>query len=91
MALARLDSDAAWSLLTTALNSRHGGVGGWAPAPPPPLGRTRFPALRQILPPAPAAGAVPAGLRECGAARLEAMLGQVDTLRARWHGGGDTS
>lgn len=89
MALARLDSDAAWSLLTTALNSRHASAGGWAPAPPPSLGRTRFPALRQILPPAPA-GAVPAGLRECGTARLEAMLGQVDKLRARWHGEGES-
>lgn len=94
MALARLDSDTAWTLLTTAL-AGHIATPSAATHPAPPDMHSG------LFPPAPAlcatnsqrVGSVPAALRECGPAKLVAMLAQVERLSVAWHereGGTDT-
>jgi hypothetical protein len=89
MALAKLDSDAAWTLLSTALRAHPGSspasVSRAAPRCPDP---TLFPPFQQLCPPPPAGkGVVPRGLRECSSAKLAAMLAQVEKMGARWHEG----
>lgn len=81
MALARLDSAAAWLLLTTALRAHPAAP---PPPPPPPTPTTGiFPPLPTLCPPPPP-GTVPAGLRECSAGRLAAMLAQVEKMKVHW-------
>eukprot|EP00887_Chlorella_sp_A99_P000587 scaffold17.g587.t1 len=82
MAVATADPDAAWALLAAAL-AGTGQLAAAARPPPNAGGAGLLPAGR--LCPAPPAGALPAGLRACGAAKLEAMLRRVGEMDLR-HG-----
>ncbi|GAB4823772.1 hypothetical protein N2152v2_010818 [Parachlorella kessleri] len=97
MALAKLDSDAAWTLLTTALRAQPGPTtlaaaataaarGGVGAQPRCLADPGLFPSLEELCPVPPAASrVVPAGLRDCSAAKLAAMLAHVEKMGARWH------
>ena len=79
LAIARVDPDAAWCLLTAALR---------ALGSPLPLGTPgALPPLEQLLPvPAEPRAAVPLGLLQCSSGKLEAMQRQAEQLAPRWHG-----
>jgi hypothetical protein len=97
MAVARVDADAAWALLVAAARARGGSA--WAGLGLPGYGQgvraggngagpaAALAPLEALCPAPPPTGSpdLPSGLLDCSAAKLRAMLQQVERLPVTWH------